>query len=595
MLSSRFLTKIFAAFAATIVLTAVVVGWLEADSIEKSVRDRTIARLREQAVLLAEVAAPYLGRTEYDEAFQARIQELGRANRTRFTVIREDGSVIADSEHSPLRMQNHRERPEVSAVLEGSNDHVVERASDTLKSSLIYVAWPVVDASGRRVGVARTARERANVSSETGALRTNMLTGIVIAAVLACGAAYFIARKLTDPLRAMTRAVTEMAAGDFSRRVRKDSDDELGDLAVACNSLAEQLSQRIDALGKERQQVVATLRSMVEGVVATDERQRVLFINDSARRMLSVDVALGVGRPLWEITRVQRIGAILDSTLQKEREIADEISIVDVSGGDRILELRSSPMRSEDETVRGAVLVFHDITELRRLEKVRRDFVSNVSHELKTPLTAMRGFVETLLDDPDVDLEIRTRFLERIRNQTERMQSLVLDQLTLAKLEANEAPLDRQRVDLRPLVESSLATIEPIASTKSLRIGFEPSLLAAEVEGDRELLRQVVTNLIDNAVKYTPDEGRVVVRLMVDDANVTFSVEDSGLGLSAEDRRRVFERFYRVDSARSRDVGGTGLGLSIVRNVAVAHGGDVSVESELGKGSTFRVRLPRAV
>lgn len=590
MLSSRFLTKVFVAFAATIVLTATVLVSLETGSIANSVRTRTITNLQDQARLLAEISRPALRRGEFDAAFQARIDSLGDRNTTRFTVIAENGTVIADSEQSPLRMENHLRRPEVQAVVRGNAEHVIERRSDTVQSDLLYLVIPVLDGD-RRIGFARAARAIDAVGDEVASLRTNTMTGVAIVTALACVAAFFITRWLTDPLQAMTRSVTAMAAGDFSRRVTKTSDDEFGALADACNSLAEQLSLRIDTLAKERQQVVAVLRSMVEGVIATDEEQRVLFINDSARRMLAIEGSSGVGQPLWSLTRVQRIASVLETTLDTDHELAEEIAIGDAHG-DRVLELRSSPLRSEDDTVRGAVLVFHDITELRRLEKIRRDFVSNVSHELKTPLTAMRGFVETLIDDPDVDLEIRKRFLERIRIQTERMQALVLDQLTLAKLESNEAPLDRQRVDLVGLIDSAIALIEPIAESKRLAIHRSLPDVATEVEGDRELLRQVVSNLIDNAIKYTPDEGQVAVSLRREGDDLVFCVKDSGVGLSPEDQRRVFERFYRVDQARSPDVGGTGLGLSIVRNVTIAHGGDVSVESELGHGSTFSVRLP---
>ncbi len=595
MLSSRFLTKIFATLAAAIVLTAAVVGVLQADRIAETVRADTSRALHDQVVLLTEIARPALNGVRTDLAeFQLEVEVLGQSIGSRLTVIADDGRVVADSQDSPSRMENHGSRPEVLAVRDGMSEKVVERRSRTVDQQLMYLARAVFH-DGQRVGYVRAARGVSEMGDTISALRSTMMYGILVVALLACGIAFLVARQLTRPLRLMQRSVEAMAAGDFSRRVHVFSNDEVGALGAACNSLAEQLHHRIDVLGKERQRVVATLRSMIEGVVAVDGDQRVLFINDSARRMLSIEQVECVGLPFWELMRVQRIGAVLEETLQSQVDRKEEISLMS-SGGDVVLELRSSPLRSEDDdTVRGAVLVFHDVSELRRLEQVRRDFVSNVSHELKTPLTAARGYLETLLDDPEIDEGTRVRFLRKIQEQTERLQALVMDQLTLAKIESKGVPLERIPHDMRDLVEGSIALLEPLAEQRSVTIRYARPEDALQVEGDRELLRQVAGNLLDNAVKYTPEDGAVEARLYHDGPSVVLEVEDSGIGLTTEDQQRIFERFYRADRARSREMGGTGLGLSIVRNVVVSYGGEISVASELGRGSKFTVRLPSAV
>jgi two-component system phosphate regulon sensor histidine kinase PhoR len=307
--------------------------------------------------------------------------------------------------------------------------------------------------------------------------------------------------------------------------------------------------------------------------------------------VLDVAANESLGRRVWEVTQVREVNETLTGTL---REPGPKVVEVRLPGQprDQVLELHASPLRDAGGSPAGAVVVLHDITELRRLETLRREFVANVSHELKTPLTAICGLVETLLDDGGMDHDTQRRFLDKVQRQADRLATLVRDLLTLSRVEAEEATIERTRLDLREPILDSLRGLQPTAEEKRITLEHSAPEGPVAISGERETLRQAVDNLLDNAVKYTPAGGRVWLRLRVEDQTAVIEVEDTGIGIEPRDQRRVFERFYRVDKARSRELGGTGLGLSIVKHVALAHGGEVSVESAPGKGSRFMIRLP---
>jgi two-component system phosphate regulon sensor histidine kinase PhoR len=330
---------------------------------------------------------------------------------------------------------------------------------------------------------------------------------------------------------------------------------------------------------------------MVEGVVAVDARERVIHMNGPAGEILGADPAASLGQPLGTVTRVREIPDVLSDTLRSGVPRSREIHLPGV-GGTRMLEVHSAPIRGAGREGAGAVVVLHDVTELRRLEGVRRDFVANVSHELKTPLTVVRATVETMLEDPAMDPEMRARFLQKMRVQTDRLTSIVTDLLSLARIEsATEGP-ELEPLDLREPSKESFRALAPSAEARRLRMEIDLPDQPVPIRGDRASLRLAIDNLLDNAVKYTPPGGRVRLHLFTRDGEAVVEVEDTGIGIDPRHGERVFERFYRVDKARSRDLGGTGLGLSIVRNAMVVHGGRVEYESEPGAGSVFRLFLP---
>jgi two-component system, OmpR family, phosphate regulon sensor histidine kinase PhoR len=366
-------------------------------------------------------------------------------------------------------------------------------------------------------------------------------------------------------------------------------------LESAIASMKGQLETRIEELQRKGRQLQESterletvLGSMVEGVVAVDENQRILFANRAARSLLDMQGPNPVGRPIWEILRLPRIDEVVQTVLSGGEAPALE---VDLPRKHAVVGVMASRLPGKPSS--GAVLVFHNVTELRRLENIRREFVSNVSHELKTPLTAIQAYTETLLDGAIEEPEHRVRFVERIAEQANRLYALIQDLLRLARIESGENVFDVRSVAIKPVVEACIEEHSAVAQSKSQRLVAEPSSAELNVLADEEGLHTILSNLIDNAVKYTQESGTITVRWRAAEDVALIEVEDNGPGISEEHQPRIFERFYRVDRARSRDVGGTGLGLSIVKHLVQEFGGGIEIRSQAGQGTAFLVRLPR--
>ena len=390
------------------------------------------------------------------------------------------------------------------------------------------------------------------------------------------------------------------ALGARVPRAEDGRGDEFARLEACLEENEAQFVEQVEQLKAERNQLTAVLGGMVEGVVAIDLDRQVLHLNAVAANWFRRPAPeLAVGRPIYELSRQPEISGALIEAMEKRRQVSRTFTLArftDQDGGPNRFELNASPLlssRRDGEQVEGAVAVIHDITELERLESMRRDFVSNVSHELKTPLTAIHGYVETLLDADPVDGPTRGRFLRKIRRQSNRLSALVSDLLTLSRIESSAEPPEKI-VDLRSPVGEVLSLLGPSSEERGLELVAECPQAPVQVLGEEEAIRQALSNLVDNAVKYSSVGGRVVVRLQTENGRAVLEIEDQGPGIATEHLDRIFERFYRVDRARSRELGGTGLGLAIVKNVARRHGGGVEVESERGRGSTFRFWLPTA-
>jgi two-component system phosphate regulon sensor histidine kinase PhoR len=392
-------------------------------------------------------------------------------------------------------------------------------------------------------------------------------------------------------LRDMTMRVQEMAQGADDTAALEGGGDDIGALAESINELAVNMRERMDVANKERNQLLAILSSMVEGVIAVDRADRIVHLNEAAMRMLRLSAGDLIGSRIWDGIRnpqiIQPLQEVLRDGIPRNAEV-----LIAGRASDQVLELAAAPLRDGSGNLAGALAVLHDVTELRRLQGIRKDFVANVSHELKTPVTAIGGLVETLLDDHEMEPAQRVHFLERIHAQNDRMIALVRDLLTLSRIEADSYGLELERVDLRAVLQDSLRTLAPQASQHNLELVAQLPPEPLHVRSNDDAFRQIVDNLIDNAIKYTPEGGRIDVSLARERGQVECSITDTGVGIAEDEQERIFERFYRVDKARSREVGGTGLGLSIVKHLARAIGGDISLRSRPGAGSTFTLRLP---
>ena len=580
--------KVFGAAALVVAVALAVSGTLALRALSAEADRQLDARIRAETALLAVAARPGL-LADDEAALAALVRELaGPLPGSRLTLVAPDGRVLADSQGDPRLMDNHATRPEILAAGRPGSAPAA-RVSRTVHEELLYFALPVEDA-GRRLGFARLAVPVADVRAAKRQVGRAVLGAGALAMLLGAGAAALLAGSIRRPLDELTRWVQAVERGAPPPRLDHALRGDLVGLAHALQSMARQLGERFDRIVRDQSEIRAMVGAMDEGVLAVDARQWVTLLNPAAARLLGAGEQAAYGRPVWEVTRVPEITDVLARCLRTGSPAFLEVTLA-AGPGERILRLAAAPLL-DGQAVYGGVLVLQDLTGLRRLESVRRDFVVNVSHELKTPLTALRGFLDAALDEPGPGEPLRRRFLERARDATERMIALVGDLLALARVEAAEHPARTAPLDLREVLEESRGHAAGLAALRGATLTLDLPADPVPVAGDREELVTAVGNLLDNALRHGPPGGPVRLRAALDAGEALVEVEDHGPGIPAAEQPRVWERFYRVDRSRSRELGGTGLGLSIVRHVALAHGGRVSLDSEPGRGSTFRIHLP---
>ena len=416
---------------------------------------------------------------------------------------------------------------------------------------------------------------------------------ILVVTVVAVLAAFLLARTFARPLVELTEGARRLAEGDLGHKIRVAGSKEHSDLAETFNAVSGRLAATFAQLDHDREQLRTILSGMVEGVIAIDEQQRVLFANDRAGRLLEFDPAAGVGKKLWEVVRQRAFQGIVETGLGGSGPHREELDWK----GPTFRSLTVYVSRFPGHGAPGAVVVVHDTTELRRLERMRQDFVANVSHELKTPLAVIKSNIEALQDGAVDDPEARVMFLAQVSHESDRLGELIHDLLSLAKIESGQLALELQAIPLDRAIIDCIERHQARAEIKTLTMIERPPKEGppdVPALADPDALRQILDNLVDNAIKYTPNGGRITVRWHGGGSTVSFEVVDTGVGIPERDLPRIFERFYRVDKARSREVGGTGLGLSIVKHLAQAMKGQVRVSSLVGQGTTFKVTLPRA-
>lgn len=503
----------------------------------------------------------------------------GTALGHRVTLIASDGKVLGDSEFEGdalAGLQNHSGRPEVIEAMHGAVG-VSQRESPSIGDQRIYVAVRAP------LGVARVSIEAPRVEAIVASARRDVLASGVVALLVAIVLAFAFATSMTRPIIELRDVARALAAGDLSRRPALAAPAEVGDLADAVHRMAEQLQLRLSALQADDALMAALIDSLQEGVAAVGANRQVVILNSPARRLLAIGDAVPFSADL--LPRDTELRAALTSALAGEPTEPAEITL---SG--RTVMLTARPLRDG-----GALLAFFDLTRTRRLEAVRRDFVANVSHELKTPITVIGGFAETLATD-EPSPEQRRQFVEAIRSNARRMQRLVDDLLDLSRIEFGGWVPKPERIDLHAVAAETIAAFAPAAQSRQVTLASQIDARAAELTADGTALRQVLANLVDNALRHTPGGGRVtILSEPANDGALVLAVRDTGIGIPVEHLPRIFERFYRVDAARSRDGGGTGLGLAIVKHLAEAHGGRVSAESTPGRGTTVRVVFPASV
>ena len=590
---TRLFWKIYVPYALLLILAAVAFVMIQSGYQEKIVLEQVRLRLHNTATIAREYLSNTLTQGPSAE-LQEQLRRLEQENETRITLVTDDGTVVGDSSEDPAVMNNHRDRDElVQARIEGVGES--QRLSPTLKVPMMYFALRVGDAA-KPTGFVRVAMRMVDVNAQIATVERLIYSAAVVGVLGALVLTYIAVGRIIRPLQMLTRAVKAVEHGDFGFTADVASRDEIGTLASAFNAMTRDLATRIRELQQSRQELTentqllqTVLGSMVEGVFVIGSKQEIAYVNSAAGHLLNVPVHSATGRPIWEVVREPHVLELLRKLFDQAGAQRIEFELIRTG---RIVSLFASPLPGQPSP--GAVLVLYDITELRRLERVRRDFVSNVSHELKTPLTAVRACAETLLDGALEDMEHNRRFVQQIDEQASRLEALIQDLMRLAKIESAQDVFEVQPVSLYSAVGQCLETRQSIAEAKGLTLVTQPPPNDIVVLADEEGLNTILDNLVDNAINYTGTNGRIAVRWTIEDDEARLDVIDTGIGVPLDQQERIFERFYRVDKARSRELGGTGLGLSIVKHLVNVFGGSVSVESEYGKGSTFTVRLPLA-
>jgi two-component system phosphate regulon sensor histidine kinase PhoR len=549
--------------------------------------EQATAGLDAQARLIARLVLPSLAQGTDTAALDALVDSASRDLHARVTIVAPDGRVLADSAASGAALdalENHAGRPEIQEALRSGRATAV-RHSATVEDDLVYSAVAIRDGA-RVLGVARVALPLRGVREQARYLGGAVMIALGLAFAITALLSVLFSSSLAGPLESVMEAARQFAAGNLDARSTVARNDEVGELARILNRSADQLQERITEIARDRARIDAILSAMEDGVLAVDHHGVVILANQALRTSLGLREPLG--RPFVEAVRQREVGIVLEQVLKTgERRVMES----ELHHLRRVYALTGVPFPGAEGMPHGAVLTFHDVTERRRLDQVRRDFVANASHELRTPLTSIRGFVEALEDGAAADPPTAERFLGKIHTHADRMGALVEDLLELSRLESGERPPVREPVEVAEVAEDVAASFAELAGRKriALECRHQPAPIVTS-DGDR--LRRILENLVENAIKYTPEGGSVRIETGSRGTAAQVTVSDDGPGIGPEHLPRIFERFYRVDKARSRDLGGTGLGLSIVKHLAESIGATVAVASDLGKGTRFTVSLP---
>jgi two-component system, OmpR family, phosphate regulon sensor histidine kinase PhoR len=546
---------------------------------------------------LARVGEASLPPLDHPPALRAWLSAMASSG-AQFTLIASDGRVIADSVNDAEAAQNQADRPEFRQALSQGEGRTVRRNAtpgrDFLYLALRHSLSPGMVSSAipgqNSMIILRIALPLGQVGQTLAGIRFRFWAASLLLLFVAGGAALLVSRGVSTRIHRLKEFSHRVARGDFRPLEMESGGDELDDLARAFNETASRLAETIRVLTEERNRSAAILSSMIEGVLVISPQERIIFSNRPFSQILGLESMSMEGRPLVEVVRQPDLLTVVKKVLLEHQQVSSEVAVGTVRP--RSFAVTAAPVRTEGAS--GAVLVLHEISELRRLERVRQDFVANVSHEFRTPLTAIQGFAETLLGGALEDPAHRRRFVQIIRDHAARLARLTEDLLKLSRIEAGRLELEFRTVSIHQIVESCAETARFKAAQKKLALEVRLPEDLPNVRGDSNGLHEVLQNLLDNALQYTPPGGRIEVSASREDDKVVVTVSDTGIGIPQAEQGRIFERFYRVDAARSREAGGTGLGLSIARHIVEAHGGRLWVESAVGEGSRFHFSIPAA-
>jgi two-component system phosphate regulon sensor histidine kinase PhoR len=558
------------------------------------IRESYIAKLKDSLVIQSRLIADQIpSSSENLDDFSRRFKEQTGA---RVTIIDSSGRVLGDSDEPSAQMENHADRPEIrdaNISKVGSST----RFSNTIKRDLFYLAIAIDGDTGK--GFIRLSVPLQDVEAAVNSIRMRIILVSLVALFIVILIALLQTRKITKSIEDITSFSQELAAGHLKKRLFLEQKGELGELGRNISNMAQELDNRLKQREKEKTVIEAILNNMTDGLILTDTQGRIVLSNAAIKNFFSIDSSIE-GKTLIEVFRKAELIEVIESVVKGNEKIYREVEVTYPK--ELYIMVNASPFYSFDKVgeISGVILTIHDITRLKKLEDIRKDFVANVSHEIRTPITAIKGFSETLLEGALDDKENAQRFLETIRNHSERLNSLVSDLLTLSRIELGDIEIDKKDVDIENVIDTVFATLRKKADKKGLYLKKEISPGKQEIRADRDRLIQILLNLVDNGIKFT-EEGGITIKVQSSKFKVQSEeekdfkeilIEDTGIGIPKKHLQRLGERFYRVDHARSRELGGTGLGLAIVKHLVKAHGWEMEIESTEDKGTMVRIILP---
>ncbi len=577
-----------------IVLVIFIFTFLIISELNKYDKSLTKKRLLTTANLTTEVLIPALENPQIDDV-QSVVSRLGEKTGVRITVIDENGLVLGETDKNPREMENHSERPEIKQAF---NNEIGEslRYSTTLQKEMFYVAVPYEAKNGTSLTVIRTSLPLSIIQQTLLPLESKVIyTGIVLT-ILALLLSLVVSKTTTKSLAGIINISEELAKGNLNVDIPiSESKGEIPKITMALNHMAQKLNEVFKQLSHEKNQIEAVLSAMSEGVMVVSEKGKIILTNNIFKEMFNLTDD-PFQKSYWEVLRNKEVIKLIDGVLQNWKP--DNKEVFYLYPEERYYLANVIPLTSPEREI---IVVMFNITEFKKLENIKADFIANVSHELRTPLTAIKGYTETLEEGAFEDPQEQKHFIKIIKRHADRLINIVSDLLVLSEVEGRDVLSqqnengDLEDVNVNEVIRSSLEALKSNALEKELKVSFNPSDKEHIITASRFLLEQMFINLIDNAVKYTPDHGEVGIEITDKNEYLTIEIYDNGIGIPKDSLPRIFERFYRVDKTRSRKMGGTGLGLSIVKHIVIIHGGKIDVESEEGKGSRFRISLPKKV
>ncbi|RAP25711.1 Phosphate regulon sensor protein PhoR (SphS) [Brevibacillus laterosporus] len=585
---NRFRLKLTFTILSLISLVLIVIGIFIGKVMEQSYLQMQYDLLRKEALFISETIIDPKILTQH-ERLEAQIKHFTESMEVRITVVDPLGIVMADTAGVDQTLKNHAHRPEIEAALHGQVG-IAHRESDTLHQQMIYVAVPLKDnGTGQVVGAVRSAMSMETITQSVHQMWFSLVMGLVITLIIGSIVSSRISHGITKPIEEIIRVARNITQRQYESRVKIKPRDELGQLATAINFMASSLEQQMYQISENQQRLTGVLATMPSGVILISENRRIELINNAVEKMLNIPSSDLVGKLHFEAGHNYGFSKHIDHVMRTGEQRRDEIHIFYPT--ERIIYADFSPYVNYRGEIKGVLAVLNDITDIRRLEKMRSDFVANVSHELRTPITSIKGFTETLLDGALKDEEISRHFLQIIYDESERLFRLISDILDLSKIEQKRITLTYTEVEVHPLIQETAVLLREQLQRKELRL-ILPSDKGIMLRADKDCFQQILLNLMANAIAYTPEGGQITIELKKDENNLYLDVADTGIGIPEDDLGRIFERFYRVDRARSRDSGGTGLGLAIVKHICESLHGSITVSSNEGVGSVFSVTLP---